>query len=199
MALAFEVRLQLKVAVPDTGHVDGVWWPRSRVLTEQLSTLCDELLPRVGRVALVVYDVDSWDRPSVGDPDPAGGIRLEGSRSLDPETLIVVGVDGRRVVVRVVSPDAEAVDAEQAMAVGCLPDAGFHHEADQAAATALSDVTTKLTHLDGPLDDAQVALITGWVSEAARHFAHAPVQTFVPILVEHIVRDRLGGGTTAAS
>lgn len=101
-------------------------------------------------------------------------------------------------MVRVVSPEAGAVEAQRTMSAGCLPEAGPNIEAQEAAATALSEVTTKLAGLSGPLDDARVALITRWVSEAARHFAHAPVQTFVPILVEHIVRDRLTAAGTAS-
>jgi hypothetical protein len=34
-------------------------------------------------------------------------------------------------------------------------------------------------------------LISRWVAEAAEQFREAPIQAFVPILVEHIVRGRL--------
>ena len=34
-------------------------------------------------------------------------------------------------------------------------------------------------------------LISKWVGEAAAQFSNAPIQAFVPILVEHIVRGRI--------
>ena len=49
----------------------------------------------------------------------------------------------------------------------------------------------RLARLPGNTDPAQAALISRWVAEAADQFLEAPIQAFVPILVEHIVRERL--------
>jgi len=38
---------------------------------------------------------------------------------------------------------------------------------------------------------ARTAQIKRWCEEAAAQFINAPVQTFVPILVEHVVRNRM--------
>lgn len=45
--------------------------------------------------------------------------------------------------------------------------------------------------MDGNTDPHRVELIASWVEEAAAQLVHAPIQAFVPILVEHIVRGRI--------
>jgi hypothetical protein len=59
------------------------------------------------------------------------------------------------------------------------------------AANSLDEVTTRLARLPGNTGPQQAALISQWVTEAADQFRDAPIQAFVPILVEHIVRGRL--------
>ena len=53
------------------------------------------------------------------------------------------------------------------------------------------ELTARLARLPGNTDPEQAALISRWVGEAAAQFSNAPIQAFVPILVEHIVRGRL--------
>jgi hypothetical protein len=56
---------------------------------------------------------------------------------------------------------------------------------------ALDDVAGLLDRQEGSHDPGRTAEILRWVGEEAQQFTDAPVQIYVPILVEHIVRDRL--------
>ena len=55
----------------------------------------------------------------------------------------------------------------------------------------MADVAEKLARHEGLDDQQRIAQIKRWCEEAAQQFVDAPVQTFVPILVEHIVRNRI--------
>ena len=66
-------------------------------------------------------------------------------------------------------------------------------QASQAAATSLDEVAARLSRLPGNNHPGRAAVISGWVAEAADQFRDVPIQAFVPILVEHIVRERLYG------
>jgi hypothetical protein len=56
---------------------------------------------------------------------------------------------------------------------------------------ALDEVAGLLDRQEGSHDAVRTAEILRWVGEVAQQFTDAPVQIYVPILVEHIVRDRL--------
>jgi hypothetical protein len=58
-------------------------------------------------------------------------------------------------------------------------------------ARSVADVADKLARHEGLGDEQRTAQIRRWSEEAAEQFVDAPVQTFVPILVEHIVRNRM--------
>ena len=58
-------------------------------------------------------------------------------------------------------------------------------------ARSVAEVADKLARHEGIDDDRRTAQIKDWCEEAAKQFVTAPVQTFVPILVEHIVRNRI--------
>ena len=58
-------------------------------------------------------------------------------------------------------------------------------------ARALEEVAHLLARHEGNETARRTAEISGWVHETARQFADAPVQIYVPILVEHIVRARI--------
>ena len=61
-------------------------------------------------------------------------------------------------------------------------------EASAAETRSLDELAARLARLPGNTDPEQTALISKWVGEAADQFSNAPIQAFVPILVEHIVR-----------
>jgi pyruvate kinase len=63
--------------------------------------------------------------------------------------------------------------------------------ASAAESRSLDELAARLSRLPGNAAPERVALISSWVGEAADEFSNAPIQVFVPILVEHIVRGRL--------
>lgn len=55
----------------------------------------------------------------------------------------------------------------------------------------LADVARRLASKEGADAELRDQTIARWVREAAAEFAGAPVQIYVPLLVEHIVRQRI--------
>ncbi|ORW71487.1 DUF5994 family protein [Mycobacterium saskatchewanense] len=185
-------RLQLKPFRTASEHIDGAWWPRSADLVDELPDLVTSVADRLGRVVMVGYRRNGWqETPPLADV--AGHqIELLGFTSDEPSSIILIGEDGRHLSLHVIRPDAGEQVARQAL------DEARAQPAEDAAPAAralvsrsVDDVADKLARHEG-LDDAErTAQIKAWCEEAARQFVDAPVQTFVPILVEHIVRNRM--------
>ena len=99
------VRLRMKPDGAARGYVDGGWWPRSTDPAAEFPMLVSALGPWVGPVSRVSYHLDTWG--SVARKVLVGGriVRLEGFRSMDPHTVVVIGSDYRRVSLLVVPPD----------------------------------------------------------------------------------------------
>lgn len=79
----------------------------------------------------------------------------------------------------------EPVTAQRAVAV---PDPRVGAALSEASQFEL---TRRMTIRHAPGNPARSRLIGRWVHEAAARFDHAPQQAFVPVLVEHAVRERL--------
>ena len=185
-------RLQLNTFRLATEHVDGAWWPRSRRLVDELPDLLAALSERLGRVVLVGYSRTGWDEtPPLVE---IGGypIELLSFTSDEPASVIAIGEDGRHLTLQIIAPGTDEHTAQRAFGQ-------FQRRADDATtdtssasvARSLDDIAKKLAQHEG-LGDAQRAnQIQRWCDEAAQEFVDAPVQTFVPILVEHIVHDRM--------
>ena len=60
-----------------------------------------------------------------------------------------------------------------------------------AVTRSVADVADKLARHEGLGDEQRTTQIKRWCEEATAQFVDAPVQSFVPILVEHIVRNRM--------
>jgi hypothetical protein len=190
------LRLRLDPNGPIEPYLDGAWWPRSQELPVELSSLLAALSADLGPIALVGYHRDAWE-PAPDRLDLAGHpIHLVGFGSPNPPTLIVIADSGRRVTLRVVAPETDGASAAEVMA------AVTHHTVEQHAAgpvnnasaaesRSLDELAARLSALPGNAAPERVALISSWVDEAADEFSNAPIQVFVPILVEHIVRGRL--------
>lgn len=190
-------RVQLNPNAPAEPYLDGAWWPRSTDLSVELPALVIALSAQLGPIALIGYRRDAWN--AVPDHLDLEGrvVHLQGFVSPDPPTLVVVDDNGRRVTVRVVPPATDDAIAANLMAASAThhsvghDDDGPANNAHAAAANSLDEVATRLARLPGNTDPAQAALISRWVAEAADQFREAPIQAFVPILVEHIVRGRI--------
>ena len=157
------------------------------------------LSAHLGPIALIGYRRDAWN--ALPDHLELAGhvVHLQGFVSPNPPTLVVVDDSGRRVTMRVVPPETDDATAAEWM-VAAATHHGVGHEvggpvtnADAAKTISLDEIAMRLARLPGNAGPEQAELISRWVAEAADQFLEAPIQAFVPILVEHIVRGRLYG------
>ncbi|MDP7703625.1 MULTISPECIES: DUF5994 family protein [unclassified Mycobacterium] len=189
-------RLEIKPFRPISEHVDGAWWPRSTRLVDELPGLVTSLADELGPIAMVGYHRNSWDSaPPVLE---IGGrtIELLGFSGDEPASIILIGQDGHHLSLQVIPPDTGERSGEQALQEAR---SGADDEVNAASrslvARSVADVAEKLAQHEGRGDQQRTAAlrpqIRQWCEQAAQQFIDAPVQTFVPILVEHIVRGRL--------
>jgi len=187
-----ETRLQLKPYRTVSEHIDGAWWPRSGSLVDELPGLVTSVSDRLGQVVMVGYRRNGWTETPALAEVAGHTIELLGFASNEPASVILIGEDGRHITLHVIRPDASEQVARRA-----LEEAGLNAGAANApvgtptVAKSVSDVAEKLTRHEGRTDEDRNAQIRLWCQEAAQQFVDAPVQAFVPILVEHIVRNRM--------
>lgn len=183
------VRLRITNRLPSE-HIDGAWWPCSTDLVAELPALLSTLTHRLGQVVMVGYVRNGWTNTPPEVEIAGQTIELLAFDSAEPASVILVGQDGHHLTLRVISPQTCDRDAQQALAA--VPErssAGTGTAA--AAARSLAEVAGKLAGHEGRQDERRNAEIMRWCEEAAAHFDTARIQTFVPILVEHIVRNRM--------
>ncbi len=191
---ARELRLQLKPDQPASAYLDGVWWPRSMQLAIELPGLVARLSDRLSQVTMVGYHLDAWpDTPS--QVEIAGcTIQLQGFTSNEPASVIVFGRDGHYLTLLVIPADVSNEIARKELDAVSQSDDGrvaVNDESQRATAQSLIEVAAQLARHEGRGDVQRAAEITRWCEEAAQQFSSAPIQAFVPILVEHIVRNRM--------
>jgi hypothetical protein len=186
-------RSPCRVRVTDwlpSAHIDGAWWPRSTDLVDELPTLLSTLADRLGRIAAVGYDRNGWAQvpPQL---DVAGEtIELMGFDGAEPASLIVIGHEGHHLTLRVIHPSTspetacQELDAvpERAVMAGGPP---------SPTARSMANLAHRLAQHEGRDDDQRTAEIMRWCQEAEAQFNEAPIQSFVPVLVEHIVANRM--------
>jgi Family of unknown function (DUF5994) len=186
-----ENRLQLKAYRSASEHLDGAWWPRSASLTDELPELVASLSDRLGRIVMVGYRRNGWhDTPAL--VEIAGQtVELLGFTSDEPASIILFGEDGRHLTLHVIRPETGEEAAQQALQQAALANPDAVPADHSTVAKSLADVADKLDRREGLGDEQRTAQIKEWCEQAALQFADAPVQAFVPILVEHIVRNRM--------
>ncbi|MBX9641838.1 MAG: hypothetical protein K2X97_19585 [Mycobacteriaceae bacterium] len=187
-----ETRLEVKPFRPVSEHVDGAWWPRSKNLVDELPELLTAVSEQLGPIVMVGYRHNGWDEtPPLVD---IGGrtVELLGFSSDEPTSVILIGEDGHHLTLHVISPDASDQIARQTLdeARG-IADTDATPASRSLTARSVADVAEKLAKHEGRNDEQRTAQIRSWCEEAAQQFVEAPVQTFVPVLVEHIVRNRM--------
>jgi hypothetical protein len=172
-------------------HIDGAWWPRSTDLVTELPALLAALSERLGQVVMVGYLRNGWtDTPP--EIDLAGQtIELLGFDSAEPASVILIGHDGHHLTLRVIPPATSEQGARQVLDAVPERGSGATGRGKGAAARSLAGVADKLARHEGRDDDQRNAEIMRWCEDAAAQFDEARIQTFVPILVEHIVRNRI--------
>jgi Family of unknown function (DUF5994) len=107
-------RLRLKPKAPQSGYVDGAWWPHTEALAAELPDLLSVLSVRLGPIGRVIYNVNEWTHPPAKLPTGGRSVRLDGYTLQPVNTVEVIGIDGSKIVLLVVSPHA---DAERAHAI----------------------------------------------------------------------------------
>lgn len=191
---AREPRLQLKPDPPASAHFDGVWWPRSTQLAIELPGLVARLSDRLGQVILVGYHLNAWPETPPQVEIAGLTVQLQGFTSNETASVIVFGRDGHYITLLVVPSDVSDDVARQELDAASQPADGgvaVNKVAERAAAQSLIEVAAQLAHHEGRGDVQRAAEIARWCEEAAQQFSSAPIQAFVPILVEHIVRNRM--------
>jgi hypothetical protein len=187
-----EDRLQLKPYRSVSEHVDGAWWPRTTNLVDELPDLLASVSERLGPVVMVGYRRNGWqETPPLAE---IGGhtVELLAFTSDEPASVILIGEDGHHLTLHVVRPDAGEEVAREALEQARMPaDDAVPQHSRSMVARSVADVADKLARHEGLDDEQRTAQIKRWSEEAAEQFVDAPLQTFVPILVEHIVRNRM--------
>ncbi len=110
------LRLRLKPKAPTTGYVDGAWWPRTRDLATELPELAEVLSVRLGPIHRVAFAMSAWAPPAARRLPLAGRqVRLEAFRYQDNDIVYLSGLDGRRICLLVIPPEAGDAAGHDAM------------------------------------------------------------------------------------
>lgn len=185
-------RLQLKPYRSVSEHIDGAWWPRTQNLIEELPELLASVSERLGPVVMVGYRRNGWHETPPLVQIGGQTVELLPFTSDEPSSVILIGEDGHHLTLHVIRPDAGEEAARQALEDARMPpDERVPPKSRSSVARSVADVADKLARHEGLGDEQRTAQIKRWSEEAAEQFVDAPVQTFVPILVEHIVRNRM--------
>ncbi|MER5213184.1 DUF5994 family protein [Streptomyces sp. NPDC002838] len=112
-------RLALKSVSPsgEPVELDGAWWPHSRDLTSELSTLAEVLDPLWGRITRIAVNPRYWPiiPPKIfvnGHVVKVGWFTLE----LDPHKILLLSYTAGRWDLLVIPPEASAPSAARLMA-----------------------------------------------------------------------------------
>lgn len=114
-------RLRLKPKAPQTGQVDGAWWPWSGTLTTELPGLLSVLSVRVGSIQRVRYNLREWAAAPAKLVTDGRTVRLDGYQRQPVNTLEVLGADRDRIVLLVVPPRTNPDRAHEAMMTAAAP------------------------------------------------------------------------------
>lgn len=115
-------RLRLKPKAPASGYVDGAWWPHSDDLTKELPDLLAVLSVRLGAIDRVIYRLSDWATAPAKLATGGRRVRLDGYRRQPINTLEVVGVQRKTVLLLVVPPYTDPDHAHSTLMAAAAPD-----------------------------------------------------------------------------
>ncbi|MGO8938122.1 MAG: DUF5994 family protein [Mycobacterium sp.] len=115
-------RLRLKPKAPQSGYVDGAWWPHSEDLAAELPDLLSVLSVRLGPIGRVIYNLNEWAKPPAKFATGGRTVRLDGYRLQPIHTVEVLGLNRDRIVLLVVAPHADPDQAHAIMMTAAGPD-----------------------------------------------------------------------------
>lgn len=114
-------RLRLKPKAPTSGYVDGAWWPHSDDLTAELPDLLAVLSVRLRPIDRVIYNLTEWAKAPKKLATDGRTVRLDGYHLQPVNTLEVLGLDRKKIVLLVVSPQAAPDQAHAIMMTAAGP------------------------------------------------------------------------------
>ncbi|MEV7196334.1 DUF5994 family protein [Streptomyces sp. NPDC093510] len=115
-------RLSLKQPGPQSGLIDGAWWPRSRDLNRELPKLCDRLDLPWGRITRVTVNPTHW--PVIPHKVPVHGHTVNVGWFRDEQDAHQLMLRSYRVGrwdLLIVPPETDAEAAGRLMAAACDP------------------------------------------------------------------------------
>jgi uncharacterized protein DUF5994 len=95
-------RLRLKPKAPQSGYVDGAWWPHTEDLAAELPDLLSVLSVRLGPIGRVVYNLTDWRTTATELVTSGCAVQLDGYRCHTPNTVEVLDAEGNKIVLLVV-------------------------------------------------------------------------------------------------
>lgn len=114
-------RLRLKAKAPQSGYVDGAWWPHTDDLAAELPDLLAVLSVRLGRIDRVLYNLNAWAKAPRKLVTGGRAVRLDGYRLQPTNTIEVLGLDGDRSTLLVIPPRTDPGDAHTTMMTAAQP------------------------------------------------------------------------------
>ena len=114
-------RLRLKPKAPQSGYVDGAWWPHSDDLAAELPDLLAVLSVRLGRIDRVLYNLNEWAKPSAKLVTGGRRVRLDGYRRQPLNTLEVLGLNRNKIALLVVPPNTDPNEAHATLMAAAAP------------------------------------------------------------------------------
>ncbi|WP_193441137.1 DUF5994 family protein [Actinosynnema sp. ALI-1.44] len=100
-----EVRLRMKPDNAAPGHVDGGWWPRSTDSATEFPALVATLTSTWGPISRVGYNLDAWTATARKLTVHDRVVRMDGFRTMQPNTVTLTGHNRQRITLLVVPPD----------------------------------------------------------------------------------------------
>jgi hypothetical protein len=130
-----------RLALRDTGAAgaawDGAWWPRSRLLVDELPGLIAALAGRYPAFAHVSYSLVFWNDAPQSLTVGGHTVRLGGSPAMNPYSLRLTGPAGAAAVnLLVVAPEADLALAARSLGVVAGDGAPLGWSAGTATAAA---------------------------------------------------------------
>ena len=114
-------RLRLKPKAPQSGYVDGAWWPHSEDLTAELPDLLSVLSVRLGPIGRVMYNLNEWAKPPAKFATGGRTVRLDGYSRQPVNTVEALGLNRTKIVLLVISPHADPGQAHAIMMTAAGP------------------------------------------------------------------------------
>jgi hypothetical protein len=108
-------RLRFECHAAAGRYVDGAWWPHGNDLSIELPDLLASLASRLGPIYRVIYHLDDWTPTPPTLVTKNWRVRLDGYRHRQTHTLDVLGLNGAKIVLLVVSPDTNTTEPRPRM------------------------------------------------------------------------------------